>query len=270
MAIRIHNNFKVLSDEEIKKTFEEIRENAMDAYILPIYVMLDLSGSMHSICNKGLHVLSCLKEQFSDNKCPCDAFLILSVIYDCTQKTDVPSIVYSGFISDFDFELFKKQIKECYGLTPLVNALNQVTKYGNMLIKDIDSKRVHSCPVNIFITDYVENVSNDEECYKTINRIQKDIEDEKCLAIEFVLTDSQALNMGVKERITDAISFGGFRCRYNDDDIRDIINALKMSSSTISEDGECLPPRSDMEKYNDHLRRTLITKMHEYWDKYDN
>ena len=267
----MYNNFNVLSEEKIRKTFKEIKENSMAPYILPIYVMLDLSGSMHSIYDKGLHVLGCLKDQFSDDKCPCDAFLILSVIYDCKQKTDVPSIVYSGFISDFDFDSFKKQIKECYGLTPLVNALNQVTEYGNMLIKDIESKeRVHSCPVNIFITDYVENVSNDEECYMIINRIQKNIEDEKCLAIEFVLTDSQALNMGVKECVTDAISFGGFRCRYNDNDIRNIINALKMSSSTISEDGECVPPRSDLEKYNDHLRRTLIIKMHEYWDRYDN
>ncbi len=271
MAIRMYNNFNVLSEEKIRKTFEEIKENSMAPYILPIYVMLDLSGSMHSICDKGLHVLGCLKDQFSGDECPCDAFLILSVIYDCREKTDIPKIVYSGFISDFDFVSFEKQVKECYGLTPLVNALNQVTEYGAMLIENIETKeRVHSCPVNIFITDYVENVSNGEDCSITINKIQKDIEDEKCLVIEFVLTESQAIDMNVTDKLKNAISFGGFRCKYNENDINKLINALKLSSSTISEDGDCVPPRSSLDEYNNHLRKTLITKMHEYWDKYDN
>lgn len=270
MAIGVHNNFNALSSERIKMTFKEIKETCMGAYILPVYVMLDLSGSMHSVCDKALHVLECLKKQFSADKCPCDVFLILSVINDCRVGTDIPKIVYSGFIEDFDFALFKNEVHECYGLTPLVNALKQVTDYGNMLIADMDSKeRVHSCPVNIFITDYVENVSNDVECAAVINKIQKDIEDEKCLAIEFVLTESQAIDMNVKDKLNNAISFGGFRCRYNDNDINEIINALKLSSSTIGE-GTSVPPRSSIKEYNDHLRRTLITKMHEYWDKYDN
>lgn len=267
----IYNKFNALSQEEIKMSFDEIKETCMGAYILPVYVMLDLSGSMGLICDKGLHVLECLKTQFCDDECPCDVFLILSVIYDCRTKTDIPKIVYSGFIADFDFNSFKNTVKECYGLTPLVNALNQVTDYGNMLIVDIDlKKRVHSCPVNIFITDYVENVSNDEECKAVINKIQNDIEDEKCLAIEFILTESQAMDMHVTDRVKKAISFGGFRCRYNEKDINAIINALKLSSSTIGEEDTIVPPRSDIKPYNDHLRKTLIKKMHEYWDKYDN
>lgn len=270
MANRRPNNFSYLNEEQIKKSIEGIRVNAMDPYILPIYVMLDLSGSMQSICDKALYILECLKTQFCDEKFHCDTFLILSVIYNCRQKSDMPHIVYSGFIDEFDFSSFKKSVNECYGLTPLVNALEQVNAYGNMLIESIDSKeRVHSCPVNIFITDYIENVSNDERCLAVIDNIQNQIEAGQCLAIEFVLTESQALNMNVKEQVEKSISFGGFRCPYNENEIQKIIESLKLSSSTIKNDGVCAPPRSDIEKYNAHLRKTLITKMHEYWDKQD-
>lgn len=264
---RTPNNFSYLNEEQIKKSFE-VPKNAMAPYILPIYVMLDLSGSMEAICDKAIYILECLKEQFSDINCPCDVFIIISVIYDCKQKTDIPKIVYSGFIDEFDFASFKKQVKECYGLTPLVNSLKQVREYGKKLIENIDKKeRVHSCPVNIFITDYIENVSNDEECYKVISDIQDEIEAGQCLAIEFVLTESQALNMNVKQQVEKSISFGGFRCRYEKQEITRIIEALKLSSSTINNNGVCTPPRSYIKEYNEHLRNTLITKMQEYYDK---
>lgn len=263
------NNFKYFSGEDIRRSINEIQPNAMSAYILPIYVMLDLSGSMYSISDKALHILENIKNEFSDDKCPCDAYLILSVIYNCRNKEDIPEIVYSGFIDDFDFASFKKEVKECYGLTPLVNALKQVLSYGNILIDHLDSvERVHSCPVNIFITDYIENVSNDEECHAVIETIQQEIENEKQLAIEFVLTESQAIDMGVD--LSKTVSFGGFRCRYNEKDITNLINALKLSSSTVTENGRCRVPRSDINAYNEQLRRTLITKMHEYWDHYYN
>lgn len=269
MANRTPNNFSYLNEKIIKKSFE-IQKNAMSPYILPIYVMLDLSGSMETICDKALYILECLTKQFSDINCPCDAFLILSVIYDCRQKTDMPKIVYSGFIDEFEFSSFKNSINECYGLTPLVNALEQVNTYGNMLIESIDSKeRVHSCPVNIFITDYIENVSDDERCLAVIDNIQNQIEAGQCLAIEFTLTESQAINMNVKERMEKSISFGGFRCLYNENEIQKIIESLKLSSSTIENDGVSAPPRSNIRDFNEHLAKTLITKMHEYWDKQD-
>lgn len=262
---RTPNNFSYLTEEQIKKSFE-VPKNAMAPYILPIYVMLDLSGSMEAICDKAIYILECLKEEFSDINCPCDVFIIISVIYDCKQKTDIPKIVYSGFIDEFDFASFKKQVKECYGLTPLVNSLKQVREYGKKLIENIDKKeRVHSCPVNIFITDYIENVSNDEECYKVISDIQDEIEAGQCLAIEFVLTESQALNLNVK--VENSVSFGGFRCKYDQREIKQLINALKLSSSTVKNDSECTPPRCDIENYNTHLRKTLIAKMAEYYDK---
>lgn len=266
MANRTPNNFSYLNEEQIKKTFE-FQKNEMSPYILPVYVMLDLSGSMESICDKALYILECLTKEFTEDiECPCAAFLILSVIYDCRQKTDMPKIVYSGFLDEFDYSSFKKQIKECYGLTPLVNSLKQVRKYGKMLMSSLDGMW-HNCPVNIFITDYIENVSNDEECYTVINDIQDEIEAGQCLAIEFVLTESQALNMNVQ--VENSVSFGGFRCRYDEKEIKKIIEALKLSTSTIENDGEVIPPRSDIKKYNNHLRKTLITKMHEYWDKQD-
>lgn len=270
MANRTPNNFSSINEEQILKSIQEIRVNAMDPFILPIFVMLDLSGSMHSICDKALYVLECLKEQFSDIKCPCDAFLILSVIYNCRQKNDMPNIVYSGFIQDFDFDDFKKKVTDCYGLTPLINALKQVNKYGKILVSNLDNRGIlHSCPVNVFITDYIENVSNDDECYSVINNIQDEIEAEQCLAIEFILTESQALEMNVKEQVEKSISFGGFRCKFNGKEIKKIIDSLMLSSSTIDSDGLCAPPRCDIKEYNEHLRKTLITKMHEYWDKQD-
>lgn len=263
---RTRNTFSYLNEEEIKKSFE-IQKNAMAPYILPIYVMLDLSGSMEAICDKAIYILECLTKEFTEDiKCPCSAFLILSVIYDCRQKTDMPKIVYSGFIDEFDFSSFKKQIKECYGLTPLVNSLKQVREYGKMLMSSLDGMW-HNCPVNIFITDYIENVSNDEECYTVIHEIEDEIAAEKSLAIEFILTESQAMNMNVQ--LENSVSFGGFRCRYDENEIKKIIESLKLSSSTIENNGVCAPPRDHIEEYNDHLRRTLITKMHEYWDKQD-
>lgn len=265
------NDFKGLTLSEFQESYREIRENAMAPYILPIYVMLDLSGSMQTVCDKALYILSCLKKEFGDVKCPCDTFLILSVIHNCRDKNDVPKIVYSGFIDEFDINDFNAKVIDCYGLTPLVNALEQVNEYGKMLINHLDSvERAHSCPVNIFITDYIENVSDDVRCREVINNLQNEIFGEKKLAIEFVLTDSQAIDMGVKERLDKAISFGGFRCRYNHRDISRIIEALQLSSSTISEDEESLPPRSNIKKYNYCIRKTLIKKMHEYWDHYSN
>lgn len=265
MANRTPNNFSYLNEEQIKQSVQGISVNSMDPYILPIYVMLDLSGSMEAICDKALYILECLTKEFTEDiKCPCDVFLILSVIYDCRQKTDMPKIVYSGFLDEFDYSSFKKQVKECYGLTPLVNSLKQVRKYGKMLMSSLEGVW-HSCPVNIFITDYIENVSNDEECYTVISDIQDEIEAGQCLAIEFVLTESQALNLNVK--VENSVSFGGFRCKYDNSEIKQLINALKLSSSTVKNDSECTPPRSYIKEYNEHLRKTLITKMHEYWDK---
>lgn len=263
---RTPNNFSYLTEEQIKKSFE-VPKNAMAPYILPIFVMLDLSGSMEAICDKALYILECLTKEFNEDiECHCEVFIILSVIYDCKQKSDMPKIVYSGFLYEFDLASFKKQVKECYGLTPLVNSLKQVREYGKKLIENIDKKeRVHSCPVNIFITDYIENVSNDDECYKIISDIQDEIEAGQCLAIEFVLTESQALNMNVQ--LENSLSFGGFRCRYDNSEIKELINALKLSSSTINNNGDCAPPRSYIKEYNEHLRNTLITKMQEYWDK---
>lgn len=265
------NDFKGLTLSEFQESYKEIEEDPMARYILPVYVMLDLSGSMQSICDKALYILSCLKKEFSDVNCPCDTFLILAVIHNCRHRGDVPRIVYSGFIYDFDVNDFNARVKECYGLTPLVNALEQVNEYGKMLINHLDFvERAHSCPVNIFITDYIENVSDDVRCREVINNLQNDIVEQKRLAIEFVLTDSQAIDMGVKEHLDNALSFGGFRCRYNERDIANIMEALKLSSSTITDGEESLPPRSDIESYNTRLREKLIHKMHEYWDHYDN
>lgn len=271
MTQNTKNEFKGLTLSEFQESYKEIRENAMAAYILPVYVMLDLSGSMYSICDKAMYILECLKKEFSDRVCPCDAFLVLSVVYNCRAKDDVPKMFYSGFINEFDFNDFNAKVKDCYGLTPLVNALEQVNEYGKMFINHLDSvERAHSCPVNIFITDYIENVSDDKRCREVINRLQDDIAEEKRLAIEFVLTDSQAINMGVKERLKNAVSFGGFRCRYNEKDIAGIMESLKLSSTTINEGDESLPPRSDIEEYNATLTKKLINKMHEYWDHYNN
>lgn len=259
------NNFKFLSDAEIHSAIHEISENAISPYILPINVMFDLSGSMQPIVDKALRILEYIKIEFSKIDCPCYAYLILSVIYNCRQTSDTPQILYSGFVYDFDFDDFKLRVKDCYGLTPLVNALKQVSHYGSLLLDHLDSvARTHSCPVNIFVTDYIENVANDAECHAAIETIQRDIENEQQLAIEFVLTESQALNSNVD--LSKAVSFGGFRCRYDEQEIKKLIEALKLSTSTIFEVGEPQIPSTNVPAYNDRLRRNLIRKMVEYWD----
>lgn len=251
------NNFKALTEAEIRQSFQAIPINAMAKYILPVFIMLDFSGSMSRIRKEALFVLKRLKESFS-GKCSCNVFLILSVIHGCKERSENPAIVYSGFMNNFDYDDFEAEAPACSGITPLVNALNQVTKLGDELLDELDKKRrTHSCPVNFFITDYLENAADNNQLLRSVNEIEDRIEAEETLAIEFQLKDDNGGHNG--------ISFGGFQSDYSEKSIDAVLNALVLSSSTITQDGENTPPPFQQANYNNHLKHTLHQKMNEFY-----
>lgn len=266
-------SFKGLSEDEIRQSFM-LSVSPNSKYTLPLLVVVDFSGSCQDIMEKEKHIVKKLYEEFTDYGNVADAFMILAVIHECHDSNDKPKIVYSGRMANFPINEFMYDADICNGKTPLVNMLSTSVEYLDEFVAALDNAKprpiVHTCPTILFITDYMDNASNDTVFKEIVGKLTRDFAERKRMIVEFLLTDEQANNANVDN--SKRLTFGGFTCRFDDQEINKFVKALKTASSTVTATEDIFgdvpaEPSSDPKKFNDQLRKAMFYKMETLWNR---
>lgn len=266
-------SFKGLTEEEIRNSFN-IKRSPVSRYILPLLVVVDFSGSCHSIMDKEKFIVQKLYEEFTRVGNNADAFMILSVIHECHDKNDQPKIVYSGRMANFPIDEFMYDADICNGKTPLVNMLSTSVDYLDEFVFALDNAKprpvVHTCPTVIFVTDYMDNATDKADLDRIVSKITNEISDRQRMVLEFILTNEQD-GKAVKDK-SERLTFGGFECSFDEEEIKDFVDALQTASSTIAETDDVfgdspMELSNDPKAFNDILRKAMFYKMEILWSR---
>lgn len=240
------------------KGFVETRRKGA-GYFIPVSIMLDLSASMNDYKEECLSIVESVFEEFKNNR-GCVPWVVISVIHRYKGEKEKYKFIYSGRVENFSYEDFEKQLScfECSGSSPLVEALVESEKVMESINEVLDNRKIpHSCPIYIFISDY--KASDDISSSKNI--LSKFIEAStryENISIMFNPTNLEYNELGFRD--TDTIDFGSFVFDIEKDVISNVINRLRVSSTSVADFS-----KEDADDYNKYISREIHNALAQEW-----
>lgn len=210
-----------LTETEINSEFERlasIKMKAMTYIRTPVFITLDLSGSMKrhyailkdivKIMNNELRVVP--KRDFT---------LFIQGIYNSK-----PLLLYFGDLHAFDFDSFMASLPdECNGGTPLAKSFIKADTLLSRFNKTCeDNNHWYTIPVFFSVTDCAATDSADD-CNSVAEKFKKDVADNNKLVVEFVTCANP-----------DGLSLGGYKIQIdgNPEKIATFMQGLRLATST--------------------------------------
>lgn len=251
-----------LSQDEINSEFsrlENLKIKAMTYVRTPIFITLDLSGSMRKQFSMLKEIIKTMDSELRVVPKRDFSLFIIGIYYS------TPRVLYFGDLKQFNYAEFVSTLPEsCYGSTPLAQSFSKADELHSRF-NEICKRNNHwfTIPVFFSITDSQATDSADD-CSAITKKYIKDIADNNKLLVEFVTgTNPNGLNLG------------GYKIPIDESKsklkVTAFMNALRIATSTEAELEEAhvsrMPSKRNVEEYNRYMSDIMLANFKFCYDR---